>query len=319
LAFDVSTGSSPPAQPPMMSPDGKWVWNGQKWIPVAVHESVFHQYTDAVAAAQAEAPLAETMVTPPVNPFSTVTPGGVPASPFASPPSGYTVPPRSSAPAVVSPAISAPMSYTTGDSVPPWQQWASGGRERSRTMYLAGAFIAVVLGVILLIYFGMSEIPFLRADNQNGGNASPAATPMPQLTARSDSAVAGRYVAYVINPAVDVINQPLTNYIQACNGTLSFSCEDALNALKDATDTALSRFATPPPPCIGTQVAKVKQDLIYMQTGVARALKGYNDNNRDELLSGLGTFNNGAHPLVTVDAKAVAKAQTACDDQPQGP
>lgn len=32
----MSIGASPPQQPPQLSPDGKWVWDGRQWQPVPV-------------------------------------------------------------------------------------------------------------------------------------------------------------------------------------------------------------------------------------------------------------------------------------------
>jgi hypothetical protein len=283
-----------------------------------VHESVFRQYNDSVAAAQTEMPVAETMVAPPVNPFSPATPAGAPASPFASPPSGFVPPPAVTSPAVASPVISAPMSYSAGSAVPPWQQWASRGGDRSRTLYLAGAFIAVALGVILTIYFVSYQLPFLRADNQNGTTPTPAATPTPHLTQRSDSAVAARYVTSVITPAVSGLSQPFVNYREACNGTLSFSCQQALQAVDTAVKDGLARFTQSPPACIAAQAAKIKVDLTAIQAGTAVALKAYNDNNRTELVQGLSKFNSGSIPIEP-DVQAINNAQAACDNLPQGP
>ena len=311
----------------MMSPDGKWVWDGQKWIPVAVHESVFHQYGDAVAAAQTETPLAETMVSPPVNPFAPTTPAGAPASPFAAPPSGfsppppvYTPPPRSSRPAqVVSPIIAPPVTYRSpAYQAPPWERWAQNDGSRSATLKMAGAGIAVVLGVIVIIYAGLNWLPFLRADNSTPTNTAPLVTPTPPLTARSDSAVAGRYVTSVITPALDKVGQPVVNYRQACGGQLSLDCQQALTVLQGALKDGLARLSQSPPACIAPQAAKFQSDFVTAQVGATLALKGYTDNNRTELVQGLTKLDLAVGTFYG-DGQAVTKAQAACDDQPQGP
>jgi len=300
----------------MMSPDGKWVWDGQKWIPVAVHESVFPAYTEAAAAAAAApapaSPFAETMVAPPVNPFAS--PAAPP--PFVGPPAGFSPAP---APAVVSPPIVQPGSYSAGGATPPWQAWASGGGDRTRTLYMVGAFIAVALGVVLTIYFGLSQLPFLRAQNdQPSASPSPVASPTPQLAVRSDSAVADRYVKSVFVPAID-IGGPLFQEHESCNGTLSVSCQQALTAADKAVSDAIARLKqTPPPACVAPQVNKVLADLNTTESGIKAGLKGFNDNNRVELQHGLATYNVGYKPFQP-DSQAVLKAQALCDGQATGP
>src|SRR5690349_7351861 len=213
----------------MMSPDGKWVWDGQKWIPVAHHESVFPAYSAATAAAEPAVPIAETMVSPPVNPFAPQDPISRFVGPPAAPPFGG---PAAPAPAVQSPAIIAPLSYTTGDAAPPWQSWAQGSGDRSRMLKLVAAFIAVALLVLLSIYFGLSQLPFLRAStDQPTATPSPTATPIPQLAARSDFALAGRYVSSVLTPTMTFLSTSRIHVSQSCTGVLSVSCQQALNEL----------------------------------------------------------------------------------------
>ena len=49
----MSIDTGPPAQPPQLSPDGNWVWDGSQWQPVAsagaapAHAGVFKAY-DAI-------------------------------------------------------------------------------------------------------------------------------------------------------------------------------------------------------------------------------------------------------------------------------
>ena len=311
----------------MMSPDGKWVWDGQKWIPVAVHESVFPAYSTATAAAapaETASPFAETMVSPPVNPFAgpgAPSPFATPpqGTPFAGPPAVASFPPAAApAPAVVSPPIVQPPSYTAAGATPPWQAWASSGRDRSQTMKLVAAFIAVALGVVLAIYFGLSQLPFLRAGDQAGATPTPTASPIPELTQRSDSAVASRYVEGTFASSTAVLTQPLVLYQEACNGTLSFSCQQALTALSAAVPTALAGLDPPPPTCIARQVAKVKYDVTGFQNATKGALKAYNDNNRSELVAPLAAI-NAFSKVFQPDIQAVKKAQALCDTQPAGP
>jgi hypothetical protein len=316
----------------MMSPDGKWVWDGQKWIPVAVHESVFPAYNEATAAAAepatplAETTVAATMVEPPVNPFAgprAASPfvGPDSASPFASPPpaSPFSAATATHAPAVVSPPIIQPTSYTRRGATPPWQAWAAGGSGRSRTMYMGAAFIAVAIGVILLIYFGLSQLPFLRTSNDGTPpNPSPAASATPELAVRSDFAIAQRYITSNLSPHIQLLQIPMTSENQACNGTLSFSCQQGLQAMQQMLPNALVAFDAAPPSCIARQVAKVQADLLGIQAAVNLGLKAYTDNNRNELITAIHQYNASGRPF-QADIAAVSKAQAACDGQAEGP
>jgi len=299
----------------MLSPDGKWVWDGHQWVPVAVHESVFPAYGAATAASveQVATPLAETMVAPPVNPFA----GPPSASPFAGPPPGPSYP-SVATPAVVSPPIVAPMSYNAPGATPPWQAWANAGGGRSRTLYLAGAFIAVAIGVVVTIYFLSAQLPFLRASTDAPPSPTPTASPVPQLEARSDSAVAQRYITANLNAHLVLLQSAMTAENQACNGTSSLSCEQGLKAMDQTLPNALTAFDTAPPACIARQIAKVHADLVNLQNAVKATLKGYADGNRNEVNAGVRQYNAAGRPFPT-DMAAVTKAAAGCDTQPQGP
>ena len=52
----MSIGSSPPQTPPQLSPDGRWVWDGQKWQPVPVVVGDLAGVVSVAAAAPALAP-----------------------------------------------------------------------------------------------------------------------------------------------------------------------------------------------------------------------------------------------------------------------
>ena len=279
-----------------MSPDGKWVWNGQAWVPVAQHESVFPAYSQATAAA-ADAP-----VSPMVN---------TPASPFGPPPA-------SAAPAIMSPPIVQP-GYGAQGQVPPWQ--SKGGGRRTNAMYIGAGLVAVLIGVILIVSIGTYVLPLLRGNNIPEPTPTPHATPTPELALRSPAAVADRYIKYEFTPAVSNLSQPILDQYQACGGQLSFSCQNALKATDQQLTKSLSALSTgqPPPPCIAAQVAKLQADVNAMAAGVKQGLKGFADNNKTELVQGLTTLGR-ANKIFPGDIQAMMKAQTtACNAQPQGP
>lgn len=62
----MSSDASPPQQPPQMSPDGQWVWNGTEWQPVGTHRSVFPSWNSLrVEPAQPVAAQAQAVMTQP--------------------------------------------------------------------------------------------------------------------------------------------------------------------------------------------------------------------------------------------------------------
>jgi hypothetical protein len=187
-------------------------------------------------------------------------------------------------------------------------------------LYIGAAFIAVMLGVILTIYFGLSQLPFLRASNEPPvASPSPVSSPTPQLSVRSEYAVAGRYVTSTFDPDMLILGAPLFHVHEACNGTLSASCQQALAALDQIIPSSLAAFDGQTPPCIARQVAKVKADILGIQAGVRAGLKGFVDNNKVELQHGLAQYNASNKPL-QADIVAVHNTQAAsCDGQPEGP
>ncbi len=277
----------------MMSPDGKWVWNGQQWLPVAVHESLFPAYDKAAAAAAID-PVPMAQGTPQ---FAQM------AAPMA--------------PAVSSPAIVEPMSYTAKGAVPPWMP--QGGGARSNYLYVGAAMLVVLIGIVFTIALTQSWLPFLRAGTADNIPAA-APTPTPQLPVRSEFALAARYVDSVVTPGTANLSTPFTDYGEACAGTLSLSCQDALGA----ADTELKRSiatlsGTPSPACISRQVARVASDLTAMQAAIQGGLKAFKDNNRNELLAAMNQQRTASKTFWS-DVQAVSKAQaTLCDGQQEGP
>jgi hypothetical protein len=62
----MSVGSSPPQTPPQLSPDGRWVWDGHQWQPVAVVVGDVAGVVPVATAAPAPAPAVAVAYAPPV-------------------------------------------------------------------------------------------------------------------------------------------------------------------------------------------------------------------------------------------------------------
>jgi hypothetical protein len=108
--------------------------------------------------------------------------------------------------------------------------------------------------------------------------------------------------------------------MQSCNGTLSNACFDAMNGAAAPLKNVLAVIDRGPiPQCIAAPTKALRSDFANMQVGLTRALKGYNDNQRAELDSGLYAFVRNAQAL-SADAKAVDQAEKAlCTTDPEGP
>ena len=274
----------------MMSPDGKYVWNGREWVAVASSSDAGH-----------------VGVFPSWNQIAVE-----PAAPVAPAPRRVAV-----QPAIQYPAQAAnPLDYSAGGSVTPlWEQQRKSGM--TNYMYIGAGAIAVVVAVVLLnvwgpllwaLMFGAPEAPIVVKPTP----------PLPALTARTDYARADRYVTRILNPAMTDLNQAVTLFRQTCTGALTGSCQKSIDATEvqvKNTQSLIDQNAIPV--CISGSVARMRADLAGMDTALQAASKAYNDNNKPQLAQALSHFGASSKPLTGDFATATAKA--GCDTQPSGP
>jgi hypothetical protein len=272
-----------------MSPDGQWVWNGQQWLPVAKEievtaNAVFPAWNSvAVERAQTTAPV---VAGPPVQMQAPVP--------------------------VILPAIT----YELEEAVPPWEQ-----RTKSRKLnfiYLAGAIVAIMVAIVFVRSMGPIAWPWVSYGSDTV-RVVPSPTP-PPLATRSDFALADRFANGWLAPAVSGLNQALGHQREICNGTLSFSCQDAVNATDLQIQYALAVIDRQAyPTCIAGPVAKLKLDLTGLDGAAQSILKAYTDNSRTELAQALAHFAAVSRPL-SADTNAVDNAPKAsCSAQLTGP
>ena len=120
--------ASPPQQPPQMSPDGQWVWNGTEWQPVGTHRSVFPSWNSIrVEPAQPAAETARAVMTQP------------------------------------EPVMTYPVYAVAEVAAPPlWQRQSTG---MNKYLYWAAGGIVLVIAVILVNSMApFIEWPWLRSD-----------------------------------------------------------------------------------------------------------------------------------------------------------
>jgi hypothetical protein len=292
----VSIDASPPAQPPQMSPDGNWVWDGSQWQPVTgvepIHEGVFAAYAHKVEAADQAVGVAQ--------PGAVGVPVQVPAPAMDDP--------------YPAPAPAADYYPATDPVVPLWQQQKSSGK--SVYLYVGGAVVLFLMVLIVLNSISLVSLPFIgtSSKSQQGAKPPPSANPVRSEFGRADDFMKGSFV-----PALLTLEQVMPR-ISNCNGTLSNSCIDAMNAIDDQMKNFLSVIDHRTIPlCIAPQVKRYRSDLASMEAGLQLGLKGYKDNQDSEVTNGVNQYTRGL-PNLPGDFTALDKAvKTQCSTDLEGP
>jgi hypothetical protein len=183
-------------------------------------------------------------------------------------------------------------------------------------VYGAAGTVVLVMAGIFLSSLGPISWPW-----SSDGPVQAAATPGPSpLAARSDVAVANRYLFGFLAPALARVNRATVALRLSCNGTLTVGCQSSISATDLEVRNMLSVVQTTPAPvCILPNVVRVKGDLTTMVAGLQLARQSYNDNSRAEIFQGLTRFYVGGQSM-QADLTAAGKARTAyCDTQLNGP
>jgi hypothetical protein len=279
----VSDGS-PPQRPPQISPDGKWVWDGTEWQPVAGRDSGHTAVFPAFSAAA-------------MDPALTTHPAPVP---FQAP--------------------VAPVNYAANYSVPQPQTsaplWQVKPGHWNKYLYVAAGVVVLVMAGIFLSSLGPISLPWFGGSSQAGTQ-----TPAPSLLSkRSDSAAASRFLNAVLAPAMVGFNKTVSAQVLSCNGVLTVGCQAALvetdNQVKDAVAGV---GGAPVPVCIAPNVSKLKIDLAALEAFLQNALQSYSDNSKSGLAAGLAGFNYQDR-MLQADILATFKAQASfCDTLVIGP
>jgi hypothetical protein len=266
-----------------LSPDHKWIWDGNRWLPISPAPL-------DPGASGAQAPTATYSASP-------VEAMPLPHIPRASGPT-FDVP-------VEQPVVT-----------PLWEQPVRSGM--SLYLYVAAGAVVLVMAMIVLSSMNIVQLPWPGAGSTS--NVRPAATPLPPLTTRTDYARADRFLNLSLAPALVGVNQTLPNLTQTCNGTLSNSCLSSITATDQQMKKVLSVIdGGEIPPCIAAGMSKLRIDLSEMETGLTLALSGFKDNQRNLVTAGLSRFGSLGQAL-PADAASLNQAQkTQCSTQEVGP
>lgn len=285
----MSIDAAPPPNPPMLSPDKKWFWDGQQWQPIAGdadagHRGLFPSWNAAHLEAVAAAP------------------------------------PTPVQRAVAAPAISYPLVGMPGAAAEETPLWRRAPKSSlSYPMYVGGGLLFVIVGILLLNALAPTiQWPWSSPPAEPAAKAVVFAPPMP--TSRTDFARADVFFTKSLTPAITSLNQSVTLQRESCNGTLTNSCQTALSATDAQLKVALSVIDNSPVPlCITPAVAKAKADMLGMRDGLKSASSAYGDNNRTKLAAGLAVFNKANAPLAA-DVRSIGSAgKTLCDTTLTGP
>ena len=285
----MSIDAGPPAQPPQLSPDGNWVWDGSQWQPVTgggaapAHAGVFKAYDSIVV--EPAAPTIE--AAPPAVQYEQQYPLPVPAQDYSY---GGSQP----------------------DLTPLWQQTKGGGY--GRYLYFVAAIALFVMVLIVLSSMNFVQLPFISA----GSKASPsqvAAQPSPTPdTSGPDSVRADRFLNGQLKPALAALDQTVPALNEYCNGIPSSSCFAAITATEQQVKgvakvvTAISNVEIPS--CIRAPITEMRIYVKGMDDSLQGALKGFQDN-KTAVISGVSGFKS-YYQAAEGDFSAANRAQTKC-------
>jgi hypothetical protein len=268
----------------MLSPDGKWVWDGTQWRPIAHHESLFPSWQSITVE---------------------------PAAPVAA---AVQAPARVAV--APTPALIQPISPAYPDTT-----WRPEPKATGVNWVLY--FVAGVVGIVIIFVVLNSVFPlWLYLPGPKPAPAPPAAqaSPIPPVAHRSDFARADHFVSGVLPPQMTTLNQDLTPVSQSCNRQLTVSCQNDISTARPEVKTVLSVIdANPVPACIAPQAAKLRADLATIDAALTAADKAYNDNQASELAAAVSKYAKAASQLAP-DVRALGTTMKAqCDATVTGP
>jgi len=272
----------------MLSPDGKWVWDGSRWLPLAdpstaAHHAVFAAWNGV----RVEAPVA------------------VEAAPVPQPQA-----PRPAARQVVSYAAPAP---APEEPAPLWRQQAPTGL--NKYLYIAAGLIAVVVLAVVINSFGPFTLPWMQSTSSG---PTVAAGP-PPLTTRTGYAQADRFITGFLAPAMDDMNQRNTTTHETCVGALTISCQEAVTETDNQAQVLLTIFDHGVvPPCIALPSTNFRAALAKVHVDLQAAIKGFAANNTFQTNDALARY-AGDVKAVPADYAAMSAAKATCDTSVTGP
>ncbi|HYT12565.1 MAG TPA: hypothetical protein VEL12_07240 [Candidatus Nitrosopolaris sp.] len=281
----MSVDASPPVQPPQLSPDGKWVWDGSQWQPVVGVDSgrgaVFPSWNSI------EVPAAQQAMD--------AVPLGV----------QYQPTPQYQPPAV-------DYSYAAADEpiVPLWKQPRKA--RVSVFLYPVAGLAVLVMAMMVLNSVGYIQFPWNAAGSSNNTPSHPtSASPTPDFSG-PDSVRADRFLNKTLAPAVAGLEKTITPLNLHCYKTLVNNCYDAISVTEPQVKNILAAIQNGDiPKCLAPQMAAVQSSADQMDKQLQVALSGFQDTNADELYTGMYRFNT-YHRYMQTGIAAATQATKSC-------
>ena len=283
----MSIDAGPPTQPPQLSPDGNWVWDGSQWQPVTgggaapAHAGVFRAY--------------ETVVVEPTAPTVEAVPLGVQYE------QQYPAP---------APSIDYSYSGSEPDLTPLWRQTKGGGY--GRYLYFVAAIALFVIVLIVLNSMNFVQLPFISTGSKSsptqvGANPSPT----PDVSG-PDSARADRFLTGQLKPALAGLDQTVPELNRSCSGIASTSCFDAITATDQQVKKVLTVITNGDvPACIRVPTTSLKANIQSMDNQLQAAFKDFQENNNSEVFANVNRFRT-YNQWAAADLSAAMQAQKKC-------
>ena len=236
--------------PPQVSPDGKWIWDGDRWLPIP--EATWEPAPAALIPQAA-------VIAVPAQRIVEVSPLDIPPPEPAA---------FSDLVAVVEPPIT-----------PLWEVPVRSGR----TMYIyVGAAAVVLVMIMLLLGSNIIQLPW-----PGSGSSSATQSPRPTISeyARADRLNATLAPALVkVGATLPALQSACTGTLSnACLTALNTANQQMtdLLAMIDHGDV---------PTCVAAGTTAMRFDVQSMAGGIELSLKGYGDNSGAEVYQGIYRF-----------------------------
>lgn len=269
----------------MLSPDGKWVWDGTKWLALADPSTANHHAVFAAwNSVRIEAPVAPE----PARPAPVQVRAVAPVVTYAAP------------------AVEA-------DAPPLWQQQPSTGL--NKYLYIVAGVIAVVVVAVVVNSFGPITLPWM----QNTSSSPDAAAGPPPPATRSGYAQAERLISALLAPAMNDMDQRIVTTRETCVGPVTVSCEDAVTETDNQAQALLAVIDHETVPfCIATPVARLRADVSKVHDDLKATLKSFAGNNSFQTNDYLARYASAVQAL-RPDFAAISAAKPSCDIALVGP
>jgi hypothetical protein len=308
----VSSAGGPPSRTPQISPDGRWIWDGKQWLPVANPSSRPLQVSP-----DGKWVWDGTRWLPIAQPPPAVFPAWSVIAEEATAPAPHRAVELEPIPVIGDEEEDEPEinPYLYAQPEPGRPAWDTPQTGLNKYMYVAVGVVVLVMAAIVLNSLGPIQLPWMAADT-----VVPRPSPTPPVSDRTDAALADQVLTGYLGPAFANLNKSAAIVNEVCTGLLVMSCRDDIRDADSQVKNVLTVSSQHPgPDCIAAPMARLVTDLAKMDDAFKLALQGYKDNQTGELAQGLNAYRAAAQAVASDRAVASALQKTVCNPQVVGP